>query len=56
MKHIKADIVVPVPDTGYFLLKVFQCIRIVMQTGFIRNHYVGRSFINPSQENERNYR
>ncbi len=51
MKHIKADIVVPVPDTGIFSAKGFSMHSgIVMQTGFIRNHYVGRSFIKPSQK------
>ncbi|MDD5020993.1 MAG: amidophosphoribosyltransferase [Endomicrobiaceae bacterium] len=51
MKHIKADVVVPVPDTGIFSAKGFSLYSgIVMQTGFIRNHYVGRSFIKPSQK------
>ncbi|GAB1401651.1 amidophosphoribosyltransferase [Elusimicrobiota bacterium] len=51
MKHIKADVVIPVPDTGIFSAKGFSLHSgIVMQTGFIRNHYVGRSFIKPSQK------
>ncbi|MDD5101610.1 MAG: amidophosphoribosyltransferase [Endomicrobiaceae bacterium] len=51
MKHIKADVVVPVPDTGIFSAQGFsQASGIELQIGFIRNHYVGRSFIKPSQK------
>jgi amidophosphoribosyltransferase len=51
MKHIKADVVVPVPDTGLFSAQGFsQYSGIDLQIGFIRNHYVGRSFIKPSQK------
>lgn len=51
MRHIKADIVIPVPDTGIFSAQGFsQASGIEFQTGFIRNHYVGRSFIKPSQK------
>ena len=51
MKDIKADIVVPVPDTGIFSAQGFaEESGIKFQTGFIRNHYVGRSFIKPSQK------
>ena len=51
MKDIEADIVVPVPDTGIFSAQGFaEEAQIKFQTGFIRNHYVGRSFIKPSQK------
>lgn len=50
MKGIKADIVMPVPDTGYFAAQGFsRASNILFETGFVRNHYVGRSFIKPSQ-------
>jgi amidophosphoribosyltransferase len=50
MKNIKADIVMPVPDTGYFAALGFSRVSgILFENGFIRNHYVGRSFIKPSQ-------
>ncbi|MDR0985120.1 MAG: amidophosphoribosyltransferase [Endomicrobium sp.] len=50
MKNIKADIVMPVPDTGYFAALGFsRASGIIFENGFIRNHYVGRSFIKPSQ-------
>jgi amidophosphoribosyltransferase len=50
MKDIKADIVMPVPDTGYFAALGFsRTSNIMFENGFVRNHYVGRSFIKPSQ-------
>jgi amidophosphoribosyltransferase len=50
MKDIKADIVMPVPDTGYFAALGFaRASNILFENGFVRNHYVGRSFIKPSQ-------
>ncbi|MDR0915243.1 MAG: amidophosphoribosyltransferase [Endomicrobium sp.] len=50
MKNIQADIVMPVPDTGYFAALGFaRESKILFENGFIRNHYVGRSFIKPSQ-------
>ncbi|MDR3071668.1 MAG: amidophosphoribosyltransferase [Endomicrobium sp.] len=50
MKDIKADIVMPVPDTGYFAALGFsRTSKILFENGFVRNHYVGRSFIKPAQ-------
>ncbi|MCA6084849.1 amidophosphoribosyltransferase [Candidatus Endomicrobiellum agilis] len=50
MKGVKADIVMPVPDTGYFAALGFsRASGILFENGFMRNHYVGRSFIKPSQ-------
>jgi amidophosphoribosyltransferase len=50
MRTIKADIVMPVPDTGYFAALGFsRTSKILFENGFVRNHYVGRSFIKPSQ-------
>ncbi|MDR2251726.1 MAG: amidophosphoribosyltransferase, partial [Endomicrobium sp.] len=50
MKGIKVDIVMPVPDTGYYAALGFaRASNILFENGFVRNHYVGRSFIKPSQ-------
>ncbi|MDC1338494.1 amidophosphoribosyltransferase [Pelagibacteraceae bacterium] len=48
---IKADIVVPVPDSGNAAALGFaQHLGINFELGLIRNHYVGRTFIEPSQK------
>jgi amidophosphoribosyltransferase len=48
---IEADIVVPVPDSGNAAALGFaQHLRINFELGLIRNHYVGRTFIEPSQK------
>jgi len=48
---IDADIVVPVPDSGNAAALGFsQKININYEHGLIRNHYVGRTFIEPSQK------
>ncbi|MDR0822872.1 MAG: amidophosphoribosyltransferase [Endomicrobium sp.] len=45
-----ADIVMPVPDSGFYAAQGFSReSHILFETGFVRNHYVGRSFIKPSQ-------
>ncbi len=50
MKKINADAVIPVPDSGFFAALGYSKVSgIPFETGFIRNHYVGRSFIKPSQ-------
>ncbi|MDR1941183.1 MAG: amidophosphoribosyltransferase [Endomicrobium sp.] len=50
MKGIKADIVMPVPDTGYYAALGFSRESgILFEQGFVRNHYLGRSFIKPAQ-------
>lgn len=46
----KADIVVPVPDSGTSAAQGFaEQAGLPLEQGFIRNHYVGRTFIQPSQ-------
>ena len=45
------DIVVPVPDSGNAAAMGFaQELKINFEHGLIRNHYVGRTFIEPSQK------
>ncbi len=46
----KADIVIPVPDSGNFAAMGFaKESGIPLGIGFTRNHYVGRTFISPTQ-------
>lgn len=47
----KADIVIPVPDSGNFAALGFaRESGISFAHGFTRNHYIGRTFISPSQQ------
>ena len=49
--NMNADIVVPVPDSGNAAALGFaQHLGIKFELGLIRNHYVGRTFIEPSQK------
>ncbi len=48
---IKADMVIPVPDSGVpAALGYANHSKIPFKLGIIRNHYVGRTFIEPTQE------
>ncbi len=48
---IQADVVVPILDSGiYAALGYSQALGIPMVLAYVRNHYVGRSFILPQQE------
>ena len=48
--HVNADIVVPVPDSGVpAAIGYSQKTGKNFELGLIRNHYVGRTFIEPSQ-------
>jgi amidophosphoribosyltransferase len=47
---VEADVVVPVPDSGVpAALGYAQASNIAFEMGIIRNHYVGRTFIQPTQ-------
>lgn len=47
---LDADLVMPFPDSGnYAALGYAQTSHIPLEMGVIRNHYVGRTFIQPSQ-------
>jgi amidophosphoribosyltransferase len=47
---IKADLVIPVPDSGVALALGFaRKAKIPFEFALVRNHYVGRTFIEPSQ-------
>lgn len=48
---VKADFVVPVPDSGFSAaLGYSKESGIPLELGIIRNHYVGRTFIQPAQD------
>ncbi len=48
---IDSDIVVPVPDSGNAAALGFsQSLNVKFELGLVRNHYVGRTFIEPSQK------
>jgi len=48
--HVDADIVVPVPDSGVSAaIGYSQASGIPLEMALIRNHYVGRTFIEPKQ-------
>ncbi len=47
---VEADVVVPIPDSGVpAALGFAQELNIPFELGIIRNHYVGRTFIEPTQ-------
>ena len=47
--HVEADIVVPVPDSGVpAALGYAAAVNLPFELGIIRNHYVGRTFIQPT--------
>ena len=48
---VKADVVVPIPDSGVISALGFSKeSNIPFEWGLLRSHYMGRSFINPTQE------
>ena len=49
--HVDADVVVPVPDSGVpAAIGYSEQSKILFELGIIRNHYVGRTFIEPGQQ------
>ena len=50
-KPVEADVVVPVPDSGVISAMGYsEEAKIPFQMGLIRNHYVGRTFIEPQSQ------
>jgi len=48
---VDADLVMPIPDSGtYAALGFAEAAGLPFEYGMIRNHYVGRTFIQPSQD------
>ena len=49
--HIESDLVIPVPDSGVpASIGYAEKIKKTVELGIIRNHYVGRTFIEPTQQ------
>jgi len=49
--HIEADLIVPVPDSGLpAAIGYAEKVKKNVELGIIRNHYVGRTFIEPTQQ------
>jgi amidophosphoribosyltransferase len=49
--HVPADVVIPVPDSGVpAAIGYAECAVLPFELGIIRNHYVGRTFIEPAQQ------
>lgn len=49
--HPDADLVMPFPDSGNYAALGYACAAgLPFEMGMIRNHYVGRTFIQPSQD------
>lgn len=49
--HVDADVVIPVPDSGVpASIGYSEASGIPFELGIIRNHYVGRTFIEPAQQ------
>ncbi len=47
---VEADVVVPVPDSGnYAALGFAEELKIPYSHAFVRNHYIGRTFLQPTQ-------
>jgi len=48
--HVDADVVVPIPDSGVCAaIGYSEEAKLPLRFGLIRNHYVGRTFIEPAQ-------
>jgi len=49
--HVDSDLIVPVPDSGVpAAIGYAEEVKKNVELGIIRNHYVGRTFIEPTQE------
>ena len=49
-RGVDADLVVPVPDSGIYAAMGFgEQLKIPYSQAFVRNHYIGRTFLQPSQ-------
>ncbi len=48
---VQADLAMPIPDSGtYAALGFSEAAKIPFEYGMIRNHYIGRTFIQPTQD------
>ncbi len=50
-KHFKIDVVIPIPDTSrHIALPIAYQLGVKYREGFIKNRYIGRTFIMPNQQ------
>lgn len=54
MSHLNIDVVFPIPDSGRpCALQLANCLGVNFREGFVKNRYVGRTFIMPGQQQRR---
>lgn len=54
MQHLDIDVVIPIPDSSRpSALQLANCLGINFREGFVKNRYVGRTFIMPGQQQRR---
>ena len=54
MRHLDIDVVIPIPDSSRpSALQLANCLGIDFREGFVKNRYVGRTFIMPGQQQRR---
>ncbi len=54
MSHLDIDVVFPIPDSGRpCALQLANCLGVNFREGFVKNRYVGRTFIMPGQQQRR---
>ncbi|SNX59786.1 amidophosphoribosyltransferase [Nitrosomonas ureae] len=54
MSHLNIDVVIPIPDSGRpCALQLANCLGVNFREGFVKNRYVGRTFIMPGQQQRR---
>jgi amidophosphoribosyltransferase len=54
MRHLDIDVVIPIPDSSRpSALQLANCLGINFREGFVKNRYVGRTFIMPGQQQRR---
>jgi amidophosphoribosyltransferase len=54
MRHVDIDVVIPIPDSGRpCALQLANRLGVSFREGFVKNRYIGRTFIMPGQQQRR---